>query len=201
MIHPCQPAGRTATMVRHEVLDAIGTQVRAAKLLAAVACGLGWLVHQPWCHRKTIWTPWGNGDLTNKHILHIQTWGFMNWDLTNFIWEPTVQGLANIIHSSPGWLKLYNKRSVLASTVDVCRIFHQTNKWFQRDLQCAPSFRSFLSPIFSTDISTFNPGRTLWDHHWVSCDQNFGHCSHMISINGSFSAKCNLETISLPVLG
>ena len=104
-------------------------------------------------------------------------------------------------HSSPGWLKLYNKRSVLASTVDVCRIFHQTNKWFQRDLQCAPSFRSFLSPIFSTDISTFNPGRTLWDHHWVSCDQNFGHCSHMISINGSFSAKCNLETISLPVLG
>lgn len=102
MIHPCQPAGRTATMVRHEVLDAIGTQVRAAKLLAAVACGLGWLVHQPWCHRKTIWKPWGNGDLTNKHILHIQTWGFMNWDLTNFIWEPTVQGLANIIHHRAG---------------------------------------------------------------------------------------------------
>ena len=156
-------------------------------------------IEKPWnngdSHRKTIWKPWGNGGLTNKHI---ETWGFMGWDLTNFIWVPTVQGLANIIHHR---LKLYSKRSVLASTVDVCRIFPQTNKWFQRDLQCAPSFLSFLSPFFPTDISTFNPGKTLWDHHLVSCDQNFGHFSHMISINGSFSAKCNLEIISLSVLG
>ena len=61
MIHPCQPAGRTATMVRHEVLDAIGTQVRAAKLLAAVAWGDWFTSHgaigKPWeNHRK----PWEN---------------------------------------------------------------------------------------------------------------------------------------------
>ena len=51
-------------------------------------------------------------------------------------------------HSSPGWLKLCNKRSVLASTVDVCRIFSPNKQMIPEGLAMCPLISKLSFSLF-----------------------------------------------------